>query len=73
MSDLLRHLPAVRMARYRRARPEVRIEHTPVDGVAAEEGVWRAFIPLGNGYERVLAGPGEKALMDKLERAEAGG
>ena len=73
MTAVLRHLPAVRMAMYRLAHPEVKIRHTPVYGVATEEGVWRAFIPLGNGYERVLAGPGEEALMDKLERAEAGG
>jgi len=73
MPATLRHLPAVRMAMYRRAHPEVTIEHTPVDGVAAEEGVWRAIIPLGGNSERVLAGPGEKALLDKLDRAEAGG
>lgn len=73
MHDFLRRLLEDRMARYRRAHPQVKIEHTPVYGVATEEGLWRAFIPLGNGYERVLAGPGEKALMDKLERAEAGG
>ncbi len=66
MTDFLRHLPAVRMAMYRRAHPEIDIP-PPVDGV------WRAHIPLGNGYERVLAGPGQEALLDKLGRAEAGG
>ena len=66
MSDLLHHLPAVRMARYRRAHPEIDIP-PPVDGV------WRAHIPLGGGYERVLAGPCQEALLEKLERAEAGG
>jgi len=66
MPATLRHLPAVRMAMYRRAHPEIDIP-PPVDGV------WRAHIPLGGTYERVLAGrtPGE--LLDKLERAEAGG
>lgn len=68
MPDFLR-----RMARYRRAHPGVKIEHTPVYGVATEEGVWRAVIPLGDGYERVLAGPGMEELLNKLERAAAGG
>ena len=66
MSDFLRHLPAVRMAMYRLAHPEVDIP-PPVGGV------WRAHIPLGGQYERVLAGPGRAELLDKLERAEAGG
>jgi hypothetical protein len=66
MPDLLRHLPAVRMAMYRLAHPEVDVP-APVDGV------WRAHIPLGGTYERVLAGPGLEDLLDKLERAEAGG
>ena len=66
MSDFLRRLPAVRMAAYRLAHPEVDIP-PPVGGV------WRAHIPLGGQYERVLAGPGLEALLDKLERAEAGG
>jgi hypothetical protein len=66
MTDFLRHLPAVRMAAYRLAHPEVEIP-PPADGV------WRAHIPLGGQYERVLAGPGLEALLDKLERAEAGG
>jgi hypothetical protein len=66
MSDLLRRLPAVRMALYRRAHPEVDV-HSP------RPDVWRAYIPLGGTYERVLAGPGLEELLDKLERAEAGG
>ena len=66
MSDFLRHLPAVRMAEYRRAHPEVDIP-PPVGGV------WRAHIPLGGTYERVLAGRTPEELLDKLERAEAGG
>jgi hypothetical protein len=65
MHDFLRRLPAVRMARYRRAHPEVDIP-------PSVEGVWRAIIPLGGGYERVLAGPGMEDLLDKLERAEDG-
>jgi len=66
MHDFLRHLPAVRLAMYRRAHPEIDIPE-PV------EGVWRAHIPLGGTYERVLAGPRMEDLLDKLERAEAGG
>ena len=66
MPDFLRCLPAVCLARYRRAHPEVDIP-PPVDGV------WRAHIPLGGTYERVLAGPRMEDLLDKLERAEAGG
>ena len=66
MTDFLRHMPAVRMAMYRRAHPEIDIP-PPVDGV------WRAHIPLGGTYERVLAGPGQEDLLEKLERADAGG
>jgi hypothetical protein len=66
MPVTLSHLPAARMARYRRDHPEIDIPE-PV------EGVWRAHIPLGGGYERVLAGPGCEALLDKLERGGAGG
>jgi hypothetical protein len=66
MADFLRHLPAVRLAMYRLAHPEVDIP-PPVDGV------WRAHIPLGGNRERVLAGPGQAELLDKLERAAVGG
>ena len=66
MPDFLRRLPAVRMAMYRRAHPEV-------DVPPPSDGVWRAHIPLGGTYERVLAGPGLEELLDKLERAEDGG
>ena len=66
MPAILRHLPAVRMAMYRRAHPEIDIPE-PV------EGIWRAHIPLGGTYERVLAGRTPEELLDKLERAEGGG
>ena len=69
-------MPAVRISRYRRDHPEIdryRRDHPEIDIPEPVEGVWRAHIPLGGTYERVLAGrtPGE--LLEKLERAEAGG
>lgn len=69
MPAILRHLPAVRLARYRRAHPEVNVIGPPWPG----DGAWRAVIPLGGNSERVLAGPGLEDLLDKLDRAAEGG
>lgn len=55
-------LPEIRLARYRRAHPDVDIPDASV------EGVWRAHVPLGGTYERVIAGPRLEDLMDKLEQ-----
>lgn len=63
----LSQLPAVRLKRYQREHPDVDVPDASV------EGVWRAHIPLGPGYERVLAGRTLGELMDKLERAAGGG
>ena len=65
MPDLLRHLPAVRLAMYQRAHPEFRIYE-------GEFRIHYAWKPSPDGGE-LTYGRTEDELLDKLERAEDGG
>jgi len=65
MTDVLRHLPAVRLAEYGHAHPELRIYQ-------GEFRIHYAWKPSPDGGE-LTYGRTEDELLDKLERAEAGG
>jgi hypothetical protein len=65
MSDLLRHLPAFRLAMYQNAHPELHIYQD-------EFGNHYAWKPSGDGGE-LTYGRTEKELLGKLERAGGGG